>query len=295
MLIFTLMNLMTGCETQQAPSAPSAASGQSRVLLYGQSADIVDQDDPVFDIDRFYATTLPDGTSVDAYLISFANDTIFVRYGYSDPGGEYVNRLLKISQSLTSVVVCDQSGTLLGGYRLTGATNQANLYVWSGTDFASVTSAETDTAVHLNLVDGERKCSVSFATRSEIESAASLYQEVNATNGMRSLSIYEQGLLDKVTNWGNAVGQAGQIVSADLSVAMYLMADEGFIDSLGDRYGEQLITWFCGVHCICGIASFLSLACLAVPWCVPCWVICIPAAGIALACALADIIAGDKA
>jgi hypothetical protein len=93
-----------------------------------------------------------------------------------------------------------------------------------------------------------------------------------------------------VNTWATYIAGVSFNNGSDLQTAELIMAQESFIGFIGNQFGPQLFR-HCGVRCICGLAGMIATACIGLMgWCIPCWAVCVPAIGIATACAIAEFI-----
>lgn len=103
-----------------------------------------------------------------------------------------------------------------------------------------------------------------------------------------SLSTHGRYSLSSVDDWTGAVEQYSTFIpgNGDLETAEYLMANEDFQALILSDYGSEMPAYL--LDDICNVANLVSYAC-GFLWqlCIPCWIICVPAAGVALACTIA--------
>jgi len=297
-LIASLLNLTVGCDSQKAPVTPAEIdNGGSNE--FAKAIPWVEPDEyPASLPTPLFATVLPNGDSVavqDAYMLL---DTVVVELTVvtsSEPVAK--QRILKINNSLTGVIYTDAEGTPLAGYDIAGhGDTMATLDAWTTKDRFSMAVRVSQTGIHLQAATEADSCGVSLADSAELETAKILYNEiyVDGIAQKSDLTHYELDIVGRVHTWGTFIGGVSLDGEFELQTAELIMAQEPFVGFLGGQFGPQLFN-NCGVRCICGIATMIATACIAVlPWCIPCWVPCVPAIGLSLACGMADFF-GDLA
>jgi len=191
----------------------------------------------------------------------------------------------------TSII--DNNGILLGSIELYGTETNAHLEYWTPNDFASIGVVEDLNGIAFYITDYEGTESVAFQNVEEIEQMVGLLTQVYDGESA-DYTFEEEELIEKGNFWINAVESKTTFIDGELATALEIFSDESIFDDLGENASMAPLNWHCGVRCICAIAAFVALSCLAVAICIPCWVICVPAFGIALTCAAADLISGDE-
>ncbi|MCP4567034.1 MAG: hypothetical protein GY841_05575, partial [FCB group bacterium] len=219
------------------------------------------------------------GTITESYFIECANGAI----------NEY---RFVISPTNFAATVYDDEGTTLGSIKVYGTESDAHLEYWTPDDFVSIGVAEDYSGITFHITDDLGTESVAFQNTAEIDQTSALLSQLQ-DEGTPEYSSYEQELMEKGNFWINAIESKTGFIDGELSTALELLSSNSVFDDLGDNPSLPA-TWHCGRACICAIAGIIAHSCFAVPWCVACWVICVPAAGIAAACLLADLIEGDK-
>ncbi|MDD4050677.1 MAG: hypothetical protein PHR28_02100 [candidate division Zixibacteria bacterium] len=294
-LIASLMNLTVGCGNEKTPvTSAEIASGQSNEFLKDAPGETID--DPADVPTPMFSTVLPNGDSVtveNAYLMF---DTVVVELTVVNPTEPAAkHRILKINNSLTGIIYTGIDGVPLAGYDVVGQGDTlATLNSWTPDDQFTMAVCKSNFGIRLQAADRENSCTVAFADSAELETAKALYNELYVAGTMQksNLTAYELDIVSRVNAWATYIASVTFNDGSDLQTAELIMAQESFVDFIGGQFGPQLFR-HCGIGCICGLAGMISTACIGLMgWCIPCWAVCVPAIGIATACAIAEFI-GD--
>lgn len=207
----------------------------------------------------------PNGTAVDVQSAWIEGNSVLVCYSYQSTSGPVVERLLDLNRSLLQMTVYDANGIALVGHEYELLSDSIASYrVWSGRDQFLLKVAATDDSVTFSLSDGTVSTTISGA----IETFAA-----------------ERGEL-----LSNAIGDYAEFASGeeDLVTAEYLLAEEEFLKYIYSEFGYDIDDSTRRAK-LCGVAGLICNVCTFLSECPPCWIVCVPACGIAIACAIADI------
>ena len=193
------------------------------------------------------------------------DNSIRLWYSYQSEDGLSISRQLELDRSLLSMTVYDERGIGLIGREFKLLSDSAASYrVWSGNKAFVLDAAVIGDSVTLSLSDGSRSTSVSWTDKTwAVEKEDSLVE---------AIADYAEFALN----------------SHDLETAEYLMANEELLQYLFTQLSEpgDLPMY---QRKLCAVASIICAICGYLWGCPPCWIPCVPACGIAAACAIADL------
>ncbi len=199
----------------------------------------------------------------DATLVG---DSILLCYSYINSEEVRVVRKLDLHTSLLGVTLYNELGIAVAGHQYDLIDDSTATYsFWSGSD------------------------QVEFRVETYVDSL-----RMTVSDGTRSDSV-----AGREQNWGADCGDSLEVLlddyatfatdDEDLITAEYLVADEDVLKYLYTEFGDDIVDSSRRTK-LCAIAQLICTACtwLWVP-CPPCWLVCVPACGLALACAIADL------
>lgn len=263
-IMLALLALVTGCNqsnTLVGGAGQGIDEGASISGLSGEAkSDNLNRSNDV----PLFSTTVNE-IAVDVNNAYIKGDSIRLGYTYQNSIGIKVIRQLALHASLLSMSVYDEHGFALFGHEFELLSDSsANFRVWSGRDQFILGMAAEHDSVTLLLSDGIRSTLIS---------------------GSEKTWTAERGTLlsDAIADFA-----AFAVNNEDIATVEHLLADEEFIKYLFSEFGDHIKnsprrTKLCAVSALaCTVCGFLW-------WCAPCWIPCVPACGIALACAIADL------
>jgi hypothetical protein len=290
LLIVALMNLLVGCDHEVPSSLPTTSGNEEG---HGECADEPGNDspEPVANSGGNSFSAFPaNGALVDVFDMDYRQDTIVSVYQYRMGYAERPDvRILKVPTDLTGLSLCDGTGKELAGYEISGGVDSANFSAWSHVDGFGLEVIVSSGTVHLSAQRHGETRAIRFADRDEFVTAFNLYDAMVLRRESKDLNIHEQELVNVVSEWVDFVGQTPPPWYNDLSTAQYLMADQTFFDHI-DGVGVSDLAVSTLLSKLCAWAGLISLVTCTLM--MLCWVlvlVCVPASGVALACALAEI------
>ena len=257
--------MLIGCNSETSSPASS-----------GQTNDIRSSNEPLSDVNpeavpaSKYVGETPllsikvNGTTVDVQSARIEGNLIRVGYTYQSSTGLVVTRQLDLSNSLLLMTVYDELGVAIVGHEFELLPDSTASYrVWSGRDQLMLKAAEADDTITISLSDGSRSTSIS---------------------GTNETWAAKQGAM-----LADAFGEytAFAADNEDLATAEYLLADEVFVKYLFSEFGDDMATPLHRAK-LCAAAQLICTICNWLWQCWPCWLVCVPACGISLACTIAD-------
>ncbi len=236
-----------------------------------------------------YFMTLDNGMKIYFISKSIKADSLCFRFRYQTNDGLSAERILKMS-SLTGVSICRTDGADLFHYDFNMQdTNQVLMSAGNTIDTLQVLFEQTDAKVSAAFTINGNRQSIEFSNKEEAIRAKELYLAYKESSQPRGFTDNDQQLIEKMSQMEEFLNLPISFANnADAEVAMNLMGDPEFLRWTVDNNQQVLAP--CDRKCICAIASLISIISCTFSWTVVGAVICIISAGIALACAIADII-----
>ena len=282
-----LVSLICGCSNEHSlvgiPSPNATGADPDAQWFEGNPQAEGPQAAPI------YSGTLPIGVTVDILLIDRRTDSSIILFQYRSNDDAPVERRLAIPLNMLGVRLHNRDGQPLFGYDFSLQSENCVIQaVWTPQDHIDVTYTRNGPAVTLGLNLNGDTHAIEFASEEEAELAVWLYTEYGQSP-TRDLSLYEEGLLQRYTEMMEFLGDGGSFKeNMDAIVTEQLMLDSAFLPRLIGSGEVGMTPTLAGCGLIGDIAAVLSLSCFLPPG--PWTVVCIPAAGVSLACGLAGIL-----
>ncbi|MDD4050684.1 MAG: hypothetical protein PHR28_02135 [candidate division Zixibacteria bacterium] len=282
-----LASLTGGCSEKTSP----IGIGGTNVVTTDVNAGLCQDELPTGypQVAPVYTSTLPNGATVEILSIERRTDSSIVHFRYWHDGNDPVERHLAIPLTMLGVVLYDQEGQPIFGYDFSlQSENQVLQAVWTSQDRIEVIYTRNGPGVALDLSLNGNTHAIEFASYEEVDLAVSLFTEFSQSP-TRELSAYEEQLLQRYTSMMEFLGDGASLRdNMDADVTEQLMLDNGFLR----RHildGEVIVApTLAGCGIIGDIAAVVSVSCFFPPG--PWTVVCVPAAGVSLACGLAGIL-----
>lgn len=287
-VIFLLPTVFVGCSERGTtePGATERTTEEGMLQSTVPSGPVAPPTDPP----ASQSFVLPNGLVVQLDGMRVIGDSIVVNYSYTSATGNQ-RRIMKIHLSLLGMTFYDIKGIQLGGHEfISNEKEVAEYHVWAGSDRFIMSADMREGSVNLVASDGRSFTAISFASAQEYHEVAALIEQKALGGSDLDLSNNELSRLSSVDDWSVAVGQYSAFTAGneELQTAEYLLADGGFLALITTDYGGEMPSYL--LKEICAVADLIFAACTFFwSWCAPCWIICVPAAGISLACSLADL------
>jgi len=292
-IMTALINLMVGCESERIANNDLDSNIVSPQLEKPDNltSDMDESSIQSHNVIDTYTVILSDGIVVEANNYYYVQDTIYVTLQYTDSSINSHNRILKIHNSFTEISLCDLNHTSKYGYKfsLINDSTAAQL-VWTDSEYINIktTRSQSEIIEYIDLNGFEY--TIEFANDQEVETALQLYE--NYVEGIYSFSINEENdqLLLKYIDFIDFIedNQNSFANTTDGLMAAQLMSTESFLKWLPLVDDETPNGRIAKINCdlIGSIATVAALSCF-IPVLI---VICIPATGISVACAVSSII-----
>jgi len=285
-LVGVLLNLTLGCATDN--DVPTAGSPvQENTVLNWEEPALGEPQIAFESSNAGYTTTLPNGVTVEIFSIERNARNSVVTLRYWRDGSDPIDRILIVPSSMLGVSLYDQNGNNIYGHQFALETaNSVKQTTWTAQDQLEVTYIKSEPAITIDLNLNGATHSIEFADEGEIALAVQLYTEEMVSPSL-NMSGSESDLLQRYMDMVAFLGDGGSFTgNTDATTTEYLMVDRDFVRELIDGDGPTL-PLFSGCGIIGDIAAVVSLSCFLPPG--PWTVVCVPAAGIGLACGLAGI------
>ncbi|KAA3633610.1 MAG: hypothetical protein DWP97_08715 [Calditrichaeota bacterium] len=224
---------------------------------------------------------LEDENNVSITEYQILDDEVKIRLNYYDQNDNIENRDLYLSKSLLEFRLHDvDSDEIIYSYR--SEINGDSIIYHSQTPSGNFTYNRNREGNYNQFIINNDTLIVEFLNQEEFQHAVDLFENYSQSE-ISKMKLSEQVLFNKInqvysfysTNWSNE--------SYDVYLATNLVGDYNFIKWYVDNIGDENLDR----DKACRMANYLMAAtCWCGPWCM---LVCIPAAGVATACFLADV------
>ncbi|MCP4567033.1 MAG: hypothetical protein GY841_05570 [FCB group bacterium] len=271
LIVAMVISLTTGCGTTGEPASGPDLTRNQQVLAANiendtdnsESSSGRNTDKPVL------VTTTSDSTVITVNEAEIDDDQFIIDYQYQAPGSAKVRRVLKIDQTMAGIVLEDERGRALWGYRITSTDDEwsdFSLMLGENRIFVS-RNPETDTDLELKMTYQGATSEVSFATMDDFITAVDLYQTVHSEGYVAmKMAPHEEKLVAKIEEFNIWVpAEQESTLRSDMAIAQHLMADSTLSLSMDrDSNGEPQfvdLKWYLSAFCkivwvaerICGL------------------------------------------
>lgn len=288
-VMLAMMNLMMACNVSKSPTGDLALHDEDpgKYELLSDSKGL-SSEEPAAGQPALKIFELPMGILL--YVINFelTENGYVVTYSY-DVGGTTLIRRAVIAYDFSNMNSYDMLGNRLYHYSVDLAVDK------NSTIFTFETSQDTLFMTYfINEVRQKYEFNgdivdLVYESQEQLERSGWLFQNYTEEN-KSTLSPEDLALYEKIASLNELLSAPNSFAdNMDAEVTGYLMADEQFLTWLASKNQNPPVTErdLCGV--VDDIAAIVSLTCyLPLPWSA---VTCIPAMGVSIACAAANLLA----